>query len=197
MKKYILLLTSIFLCLFMVFLPSELDLINYWEIELKDYLVVLIIPIFLSIIISLFVYTKRLYWHRLLPSLIISYFLTFVFLSYNVIDEFIQSQKIINAAREKAQKDINKGIIKKIESTGLLLPDKNYEIRSKKIDPLERNKYGYYTESTGCIVMNENKYYNEVVDKYLEKKNGKNWKKEFNKEIDLILKKYPVENFDE
>lgn len=197
MRKYFLLLVSIFLCLFIVFIPSQLKFVNYnWEVRLKDYLIVLIIPIFLSIIIALFLYTKRFYWDRLFPALIISYFLMFGFLSYNLIDKYIENQKVINIARSKAEKDIKKGIIKKIESTGLILPDKNYKIRSRKIDSLERNKYGYFTESTGCIILEDNKYYNEVVDKYLEKRNGKNWKAELKRDINSILKKYPYEEFD-
>ena len=196
MKKYFLLFTSISIGMLMFFLHSKINF-TYWEVEIKDYLMILIIPIFLSLIIALFIYNKKFYWERLLPALIISYFLMFGFLSYQFIDKYIVNQKIINIARNKAEKDIKEGIIKKIESTGLIIADKNYEIRSKKIDSLERNKYGYFTESTGCIIFEENKYYNEAVDEYLEKRNGKNWKAELKKDINLILKKYPIEEFNQ
>ena len=196
MKKYFLLFTSISIGMLMFFLHSKINF-TYWEVEIKDYLMILIIPIFLSLIIALFIYTKKFYWERLLPALIISYFLMFGFLSYQFIDKYIENQKIINIARNKAEKDIKEGIIKKIESTGLIIADKNYEIRSKKIDSLERNKYGYFTESTGCIIFEENKYYNEAVDEYLEKRNGKNWNAELKKDINLILKKYPIEEFNQ
>lgn len=181
----------------MFFFTTKVKFSYYSETEVKDYLYVLIIPAFLSIFIALFVYTKRYYWERVLPALIISYFLMFGFLSYQLINNYLENQKVIKVARDKAKEDIKKGIIKKIESTGLLLPDKNYKIRSKKIDSLERNKYGYFTESTGCIIYEENRYYNEVVDEYLEKRNGKNWKAELKKEINLILKKYPIEEFNQ
>lgn len=195
MKKYFLLLFSILLCLGMVFLPTLVN--NYYtEVEMKEYIYVLIIPIILSIFIAAFVYTKRFYWERLFPSLIISYFLMFGFLSFNFFNTFFEHQKVIKISRNKAKEDIKKGIIKRIESTGLLLPDKNYKIRRKKIDSLERYKYGYFTESTGCMIFEENQYYNEVVDDYLEKRNGKNWKAELKKEINLILKKYPPERFE-
>ena len=47
--------------------------------NIKEYLYLLVIPIFLTFIIALFVNTKEYYWNRLFPSLIISYLITFVF----------------------------------------------------------------------------------------------------------------------
>lgn len=113
-------------------------------------------------------------------------------MGYLLIENYIENQKIINDARKEAQADIKKGIVKRIEGTGLILPDKNYFKRKEVFDSLEINKYGFYTMSTGCIIDVRNDYYNEVVDKYLEKRNGKNWKKEYEKDILEIIKKYPI-----
>lgn len=192
MKKIFLLLFSIALCMFMVYLPSQLNFVYRFEVQLKDYLIVLIVPVFLSVIIALFIYPKKYYLQRLFPAIIISYLLMFGFMGYLLIENYIENQKIINDARKEAQADIKKGIVKRIEGTGLILPDKNYFKRKEVFDSLEINKYGFYTMSTGCIIDVRNDYYNEVVDKYLEKRNGKNWKKEYEKDILEIIKKYPI-----
>ena len=59
-----------------------------------------------------------------------------------------------------------------------------------------RKKYGFFVESTGCIIYEEDSYYNEVVDEYLQKKNGKNWENQYEKEVALIIKKYPIKEIE-
>ena len=68
--------------------------------------------------------------------------------------------------------------------------------RVKEIDSLQRKKYGFFVESTGCIIYEEDKYYNEAVDEYLQKKNGKNWENQYEKEVALIIKKYPIKEIE-
>jgi hypothetical protein len=66
----------------------------------------------------------------------------------------------------EAQNDIKKGIVKRRIGTGFLIIDENYDKRSNKIDSLERNKYGFFTESTGCMIFEEDSYYNEAIEEY-------------------------------
>ena len=54
----------------------------------------------------------------------------------------------------------------------------------------------FFVESTGCIIHEEDKYYNEAVDEYLKKENGKNWENQYEKEIALIIKKYPIKEIE-
>jgi hypothetical protein len=159
--------------------------------NIEEYLYILVFPIFLSFIVALFVYTKNYYWNRLVPSLTISYLITFMFLIVYFFDSYIEKQKVIEKQSLEAQNDIKKGIVKRRIGTGFLIIDENYDKRSNKIDSLERNKYGFFTEPTGCMIFEEDSYYNEAVDEYLQIRNGKNWKNQYKKDINLILKKYP------
>jgi len=163
--------------------------------NIKEYLYLLVIPIFLSFIVALFVYIKEYYWNRLFPSLIISYLITFVFLGIYFIDSYLDKQKMIENQKLEAQNDIKKGIVKRRIGTGFLIIDENYDKRSNKIDSLERNKYGFFTESTGCMIFEEDSYYNEAIDEYLQKRNGENWEKEYEKDLDLIMKEYPYKEY--
>ena len=191
MKKYLLLLISIILCLITLYLINQINPYYVLQENIKEYLYLLVLPIFLSFIVALFVYIKEYYWNRLFPSLIISYLITFVFLGIYFIDSYLDKQKMIENQKLEAQNDMKKGIVKRRIGTGFLIIDENYDKRRKKVDFLERNKYGFFTESTGCMIFEEDKYYNETVDEYLQKRNGKNWEKEYEKDLDLIKKKYP------
>ena len=195
MKKYLLLLISIILCLITLYLINQINPYYVLKDNLEEYLYILVLPIFLSFIVALFVYIKEYYWNRLFPSLIISYLITFVFLGIYFIDSYLDKQKMIQNQKLEAQNDIKKGIVKRRIGTGFLIIDENYDKRSNKIDSLERNKYGFFTESTGCMIFEEDKYYNETVDEYLQKRNGKNWEKEYEKDLDLIKKKYPYKEY--
>jgi hypothetical protein len=54
-------------------------------------------------------------------------------------------------------------------------------------------KYGFQYENLGCITNYEKlhsaKIYNNVVLKYLDKRNGKDWKAKFDKDIQKIIEK--------
>ena len=196
MKKYLLLLISILLCLVTLYLINVINPYYVLQENIKEYLYLLVIPIFLTFIIALFVNTKEYYWNRLFPSLIISYLITFVFLGIYFFDSYLDKQKIIEKQRLEALNDIKKGIVKKKFGSGLIIFDENYDKRVKEIDSLQRKKYGFFVESTGCIIYEEDKYYNEAVDEYLQKKNGKNWENQYKKEVALIIKKYPIKEIE-
>ena len=195
MRKYLLLLISIILCIVTLYLINQINPYYVLKDNLEEYLYILVLPIFLSFIVALFVYIKEYYWNRLFPSLIISYFITFVFLGIYFIDSYLDKQKMIENQKLEAQNDIKKGIVKRRIGTGFLIIDENYDKRRKKVDSLERNKYSFSTESTGCMIFEEDKYYNETVDEYLQKRNGKNWEKEYEKDLDLIMKEYPYKEY--
>ena len=73
MKKYLLLLISIILCLITLYLINQINPYYVLQENIKEYLYLLVIPIFLSFIVALFVYIKEYYLNRLFPSLIIFY----------------------------------------------------------------------------------------------------------------------------
>ena len=65
MRKYLLLLISILLCLVTLYLINVINPYYVLQENIKEYLYLLVIPIFLTFIIALFVNTKEYYWNRL------------------------------------------------------------------------------------------------------------------------------------
>ena len=45
------------------------------------------------------------------------------------------------------------------------------------------------------MIFEEDSYYNEAIDEYLQKRNGENWEKEYEKDLDLIMKEYPYKEY--
>ncbi|MFY0603347.1 MAG: hypothetical protein JXQ93_05325 [Flavobacteriaceae bacterium] len=53
-------------------------------------------------------------------------------------------------------------------------------------------KYGFYLINVGCVIsqadINGIEIYSYQIEKYLEKRNGKNWRKKYNQEIELLIR---------
>ena len=85
-----------------------------------------------------------------------------------------------------AKRDIKNGNIRLL---GYGLP-----VISPKDNELDkvRTKYGFKTFNLGCTFSDEERRatnaYNRVMDDYLAKRNGKNWRTNYEREIDSIYK---------
>ena len=79
MRKYLLLLISILLCLVTLYLINVINPYYVLQENIKEYLYLLVIPIFLTFIIALLLIPKNIIGIDYFPSLIISYLITFVF----------------------------------------------------------------------------------------------------------------------
>ncbi len=57
-----------------------------------------------------------------------------------------------------------------------------------------KEDYGFHEHFYGCIVTEPEltgiKMYNKEIEKYLNKRNGKNWKEKYLKELKVINEKY-------
>ncbi len=85
-----------------------------------------------------------------------------------------------------AKRDIKNGTVQYI-SFGLPMPSsKDSEIN------MVMTKYGFKDRNIGCIVtkqeINAIETYNVVVEQYLTSRNGKNWKPNYQKEVDSLYK---------
>ena len=112
--------------------------------------------------------------------LIISSILVLLILSFFILwkrDAFFSEYSYFTAKR-----DIKNGDIK-LYSYGLPMVTS----KDKEIDAI-RAKYGFKSVNLGCIVSDETDTYNEVMEEYLTKRNGKDWRINFRKEIDSIYK---------
>jgi len=107
---------------------------------------------------------------------------------------FFKTKKEIDIVTENyaqlAKKDIKNGLINFQYADGILILEydqKTYE----KIDSIRKN-YGISIHNTGCQVDWIEKEgqikYEEVVNPYLEKRNGKGWEKQMLNEIEIIKK---------
>jgi len=85
--------------------------------------------------------------------------------------------------RQEARKDIRNGLIYLFKS-GWFGAD-------KKIDSLSINKYGCKIQAEGCTPVKGREFYNDEVMKYLNKRNGKGWWKQFLKDVSKLNLKEP------
>lgn len=65
------------------------------------------------------------------------------------------------------------------------------EIKSQLIQKTYK-KYGLYKKNLGCVIGDKQtlvlgKKYRKVTDPYLEKRNGKDWRKKIEKELDSLI----------
>ncbi|MBV8326135.1 hypothetical protein [Chryseobacterium sp.] len=116
--------------------------------------------------------------------------LFFIGLSTNQLTEKRKElARMKNSYFRLAEKDIQNNKIMLTDAGGLSLPFQSQEILNS-IDNI-RKKYGIVYQNTGCIIdpmdMEARKKYTETVTPYLTKRNGKDWKKRMQKEIDELI----------
>ncbi|MXS69682.1 hypothetical protein GSF70_00460 [Flavobacteriaceae bacterium W22] len=88
----------------------------------------------------------------------------------------------------KANLDIKNDRVTYRYAGGLTISECNQNTENK-IDSINK-RYGLIFVNTGCVVMeheiNAQEKYAEIVKRYLEKRNGKNWEQKMEKEIEII-----------
>ena len=87
-----------------------------------------------------------------------------------------------------ATKDIESGKVQILE-TGLEMPEPNINWEKKQEAEKKLEKlFGYKSVNLGCIATNGIAIYNSVVEDYLEKTNGKNWRTKERHMLDSLMK---------
>lgn len=87
-----------------------------------------------------------------------------------------------------AKQDIKSGKIQILE-TGLLLPDPGVDWEKQQAaKKIAEQNFGYKSVYLGCTVTNGIGMYNEVMEDYLDKVNGKDWRAKERQMRDSILK---------
>lgn len=119
--------------------------------------------------------------------------LLFLYISFHNLNIFFKVKNQVTESENKyskqAKEDIKKDSII-FETAGLpifIYDKKTYQ----KIDSIRRN-YGITIKNTGCVVdiintKGQDKY-DEIVMPYLEKRNGKDWRKRMDNEINQLEK---------
>lgn len=160
-------------------------------------------PLYLIIALSVFVLISWLASHvrikkinaknRFLLVFTILCGLLFLFISFHNLNIFFKTKSQVTESENKytkqAKEDIKKDSI--IFETGGL-PVFIYDKKTyQKIDSIRRN-YGITIKNTGCVVdiinIKGQDKYDEIVMPYLDKRNGKGWRKRMDHEIDQLEK---------
>ena len=86
-----------------------------------------------------------------------------------------------------ANRDIENGKIQLLE-TGLILPEPNvnWDNKQKAENKIEK-KFGYRSVYLGCTLTNGIDIYNSVMEDYLEKVNGRNWRTQRQRMLDSLM----------
>jgi len=163
---------------------TDIDLKN---IETLKILVVVTILIAVGLLLGLFFFRKKNYKNRILLTIPICFILfAFVNISKTVINYYGLNEEYNYFT---AKQDIRNGKIQLLE-TGFILPDPNANVDWNEKQDVEKKiekQFGYKTINLGCTVTNGIYIYNSVIEHYLEKVNGKNWRTKERQMFDSLM----------
>ncbi|UWX58912.1 hypothetical protein N0B40_10710 [Chryseobacterium oranimense] len=170
--------------------PIQFD---FWyivkECQLQYLLAGFAITALISYLISSLGFKKLNFKDKFLRIFPVLNSLILVFLVYTATTAFVKNKRELsnlekNYTRE-AENDIKKDQIV-MRYAGFLLPPYDEET-TRKIDGIYK-KYGIISKNTGCTIdamdIKAREKYTEITNSYLEKRNGKDWKKTMEKEIE-------------
>jgi amino acid transporter len=161
--------------------------IAWKNIEVLKILTVVIMLIAVGLLLGLFFFRKKNYKNRILLTISICFILfAFVDISKTAISYYGLNEEYNYFT---AKQDIRNGKIQFLE-TGLTLPDPNTNVDWNKKQDAEKKvekQFGYKSINLGCTWTNGIGIYNSVMENYLEKVNGKNWRKEERKMLDSLM----------
>jgi amino acid transporter len=163
-------------------------IIDWKDIEILKILVVIIILIVAGLLLALFFFRKKNYKNRVLLTIPICFILfAIVDISKTAINYYGLNEEYNYFT---AKQDIRKGKIQLLETTGLTLPDPNTNVDWNKKQNAEKKvekQFGYKTINLGCTWTNGIGIYNSVMENYLKKVNGKNWRANERQIFDSIM----------
>ena len=162
--------------------------IAWKNIEVLKILVIVTLLIAVGLLLGLFFFHKKNYKNRVLLTIPICFILfAFVDISKTAINYYGLDEEYNYFT---AKQDIRNGKIQLLE-TGFILPDPNANVDWNKKQDAERKiekQFGYKSINLGCTVTNGIYIYNSVMEDYLKKVNGKNWRTKERQMYDSLMK---------
>lgn len=155
-----------------------LDIASYGisrkHIDPVKILATILMIVVLGLLIGLFLFRKQKYKRRVLLTIPIA------FLFFSCADILMVATNYYGLYEEynyfTAKRDIKNGKIQILE-TGLILPEPKVDWnKMQKFKKKLEKKFGYKLVYVGCTVRHGIYIYNSVMERYLEKLNGKNWR---------------------
>lgn len=140
----------------------------------------------LGLLLGLFFFRKKTYKQR------VSWTLPIAFILFSLADITKATIGYYGLNEEynyfTAKRDIKKGKIQ-ILKMGLLMPDPNISWEKQQaIQRIVEKRFGYKSLYLGCVATNGCFIYNKVMEDYLDKINGKDWRIKARQMCDSILK---------
>lgn len=173
--------------------PIPFDLIrNFKDYGIQYYLIILLIIGLLASLIASVKIKKYNFKNKFLCVFLTLNCLLLGFLVFEGSSEYIKRSKALTLLENKyikqAEKDIENDNVTYKFAGGFTVPVDNEETENK-IDSICKN-YGVTYFNTGCIIdfmaIKAQEKYQETVQPYLIKRNGKNWELKMRSEIDKI-----------
>ena len=159
--------------------------IPWKEIEIFRLLAILSMIAAVGLLLGLFLFRMQNYRRRIVLTIPIAFIL------FSCADIIMTATNYYGLKEEynyfSANKDIKNGKIQILE-TGLILPEPN--VNWDKKQEAEKNlekEFGYKTVYLGCSVTNGIVIYNSLMEDYLEKINGKNWRTKQQHILDSLI----------
>ena len=173
-------------------LAFTLRITSFWQdknivwkdIEITRVLLIVAIIVSAGLLLGLFLFYKQNYTRRILLTIPIAFIL------FACADIIMSTTSYYGLNEDynyfSAKRDIKNGKIQILE-TGLILPEPNVDwVKKQETEKKLEEQFGYKSVYLGCIVRHGIGIYNSVMEDYLEKVNGKNWRTKERQMLDSI-----------
>ena len=159
--------------------------ISWKNIEIVRVLAIVLIVTAIGLLLGLFLFRKQNYKRRIVLTIPIAFIL------FSCADIIMTATNYYGLNEEynyfSANRDIKNGKIQILE-TGLILPEPNVDWgKTQEAEKKLEKQFGYKSVYLGCVVTHGIGIYNSVMEDYLEKVNGENWRKKQQRMIDSLM----------
>ena len=159
--------------------------ISWKNIEIVRVLAIVLIITAIGLLLGLFLFRKQNYKRRIVLTIPIAFIL------FSCADIIMTATNYYGLNEEynyfSANRDIKNGKIQILE-TGLILPEPNIDWDKKQdVEKRLEKQFGYKSIYLGCSVTHGIGIYNSVMEAYLEKVNGKNWRSKQQRMSDSLM----------
>ena len=160
--------------------------ISWKNIEVVRILAIVSIVAAVGLLLGLFLFRKQNYKRRIVLTIPIAFIL------FSCADIIMTATNYYGLNEEynyfSANRDIKNGKIQILE-TGLILPEPNVDWdKQQEAEKKLEKQFGYKSVYLGCIVTHGIGIYNSVMEDYLEKVNGKDWRTKQRHMLDSLMK---------
>ena len=160
--------------------------ISWKNIEVVRILAIVSIVAAVGLLLGLFLFRKQNYKRRIVLTIPIAFIL------FSCADIIMTATNYYGLNEEynyfSANRDIKNGKIQILE-TGLILPEPNVDWdKQQEAEKKLEKQFGYKSVYLGCIVTHGIGIYNSVMEDYLEKVNGKDWRAKQRHLLDSLMK---------